>query len=342
MAVVQASSSSSSWCPPPKKRPKRDAKWLAMIKRRKAYKKKKTFFPDLTSSSSAAETDSSPTLETSNGVSWTRLALLGKGAFGSVFYAKTNSTSLHQETHLPLQMAVKSAVMENATSLKYEKHILCDLAASPHVVRCYGDEITHMAEGVEIYNLLLEFCSGFSLESHIRSSCCGLLESDVRDYARDILQGLKYIHSRGYIHCDIKPCNILLATGVGERFGRLVAKLADFGLAKAVNQQKDPWLRGTYRYMSPELVKDKTIDYPVDIWAFGCAVVEMLTGKPAWNYSEVEDLLYVIGKSDQLPNIPCDASEDAKDFLSHCFARSAALRWSAEMLLEHPFISMTT
>ena len=84
-------------------------------------------------------------------------------------------------------MAVKSAVMKNASSLNYEKHILCDLSASSHVVHCYRDEITHMAEDIEIYNLLLEFCSGFSLESHIRSSCCGLLEYDVRDYVRDIL-----------------------------------------------------------------------------------------------------------------------------------------------------------
>ncbi|KAF2298321.1 hypothetical protein GH714_022169 [Hevea brasiliensis] len=78
----------------------------------------------------------------------------------------------------------------------------------------------------------------------------------------------------------------------------------------------------------------------LDIWAFGCAVLEMLTGKPAWEYSEVEDLLWVIGYTDELPQIPSNVSEDAKDFLSRCFVRTAAHRWSADCLLEHPFLSV--
>ncbi|KAJ9131475.1 hypothetical protein P3X46_035131 [Hevea brasiliensis] len=301
-----------------------------MIKRRNAFKRKKK--------TPVVCFERATTLEASHGLSWVRVCLLGKGGFGSVFYAKTRTT-INQGTHLPPQMAVKSAIMDQSSSLKHEKQVLCDLTSSPYVVRCYGDEVTHMANGVKVYNLLLEYCSGLSLERQIRLSGFGLADSDVKYYSRDVLQGLKYIHCRGYIHCDIKPDNILLVPGNGERKGTFVAKLADFGLAEAVNEERHD-LRGTTRYMSPELVREKKIGYATDIWAFGCAVLEMLTGKPAWEYSEVEDLLWVIGYTDELPQIPSNVSEDAKDFLSRCFVRTAAHRWSADCLLEHPFLSV--
>ncbi|XP_050217769.1 mitogen-activated protein kinase kinase kinase 17-like [Mercurialis annua] len=212
-----------------------------------------------------------------------------------------------------------------------EKQILSELQDSPHVVHCYGDEITQMGDGNQ-------------LERTIRISPGGRLsDSDVKCYARDVLEGLAYVHSRGYIHCDIKPDNILLVpAGEGKRGRKFVAKLADFGLAKVADGLADSELRGTYMFMSPELVESKVVDFPADIWAFGCTLVEMMTGKSAWDYSDVEDLLYVIGESDELPNLPssiCE-SEDATDFFGRCLCRNAGFRWSAEMLLDHPFLSI--
>lgn len=325
-SVIVKSSSSSSCSAP--KNSKHDCKWYGLMKGRTAFKKKKktpiVLFKGAT------------TLEASHGVSWTRVGLLGKGGFGSVFYAKTR-TIINQNTHLPSEMAVKSAFMDHSSSLKHEKRVLCDLGASPYVVRCYGDEVTHMANGVKIYNLLLEYCSGLSLQRQIRLSGSGLADSDVKNYSRDILRGLKYIHCHGYVHCDIKPDNILLVPGFGERKGTFVAKIADLGLATAVGEECN-YPRGTYRYMSPELVRAKKIDYAADIWAFGCSVLEMLTAKPAWPYTEVEDLKWMIGYTDEVPQIPSNLSDGAKDFLRRCFVRNAAYRWSADMLLQHSFL----
>ncbi|KAF2307198.1 hypothetical protein GH714_025395 [Hevea brasiliensis] len=290
ISVVVISSSSSS---APRK-PKHDSKWYAMIKRRNAFKRKKK--------TPVVCFERATTLEASHGLSWVRVCLLGKGGFGSVFYAKRRTT-INQGTHLPSQLAVKSTIMDQSSSLQHEKQVLCDLTSSPYVVRCYGDEVTHIANGVKVYNLLLEYCSGLSLERQIRLSGFGLADSDWR------------------------------------KEGNFVAKLADFGLAKAVDEECHD-MRGTTRYMSPELVREKKIGYATDIWAFGCAVLEMLTGKPAWEYSEVEDLLWVIGYTDELPQIPSNVSEDAKDLLSRCFVRTAAHRWSADCLLEHPFLSV--
>ncbi|KAG8647628.1 hypothetical protein MANES_09G091200v8, partial [Manihot esculenta] len=318
-AVVISSSSSSA-----RKSPKHASKWYAFVKRKK--KTPVVRFKEATA------------LESSHGLSWTKVRLLGKGGFGSVFYAKTRTTN-NQKTNLPSEMAVKSAIMLRSSSLIHEKRVLCHLGNSPHVVRFYGHEVTVTANGVIVYNLLLEYCSGLSLQRQIRKSDHGLAESDVRSYSRDILRGLKYIHSRGYIHCDIKPANILLMPGRPNRNGTFRAKIADFGVAKAVNEECHN-LRGTLRFMSPESVRDRKIEYATDIWAFGCVVLEMLTAKSAWGYRRVKDLKEVIGYSDEMPKIPTNISENATDFLSRCLVRIAAYRWSADMLLQHPFLSV--
>ncbi|KAJ4832503.1 hypothetical protein Tsubulata_000058 [Turnera subulata] len=290
------------------------------------------------------------TLESSNGVSWARSRLLGKGGFGSVFLAKKKTTTFtinseqkkKKKPFLPPQVAVKSAMFDKASSLMHENEILCDLKASPYVLKCYGDEVTELIGGQKVYNLLLEYCSGLTLQHHIiRAGRDGLPESHVKCYALDIARGLNHVHSCGYVHCDIKPGNILLVqdekrTPVGFR-----AKIADFGLALKEDQAWDSgdW-RGTYRYMSPEIVRDKEVGYAGDIWALGCTVVEMLSGKPCWPPEvEVDSLLQIIGYSNSLPRFPSGISDEALDFLCKCFCRSSLHRWSAEKLLEHPFLS---
>ncbi|TXG49209.1 hypothetical protein EZV62_025084 [Acer yangbiense] len=279
---------------------------------------------------------------------------LGKGSFGSVYFVRRKPSNTDG---FPAEMAVKTAKLSEASTLKYEKQLLSKyLAASPYVIRCYGDQETEEEEdfdeyssnavinnnGQKIYNLFLEFCSGGSLNDHIKKSVNGLLPWQVRSFTRDIVRGLVYIHSQGIVHCDIKPDNILLVPAGMDHDGSFVAKLADFGLAKnlLVEDEESPCLIGSCRYMSPELVKDKLLTFTADIWALGCVVVEMMSGKPAWGYGlGREELLNRIGYSSQVPETPNNVSDDAKDFVSRCFNRSDILRWSAQELLRHPFLA---
>ncbi|KAJ4839514.1 hypothetical protein Tsubulata_046721 [Turnera subulata] len=292
------------------------------------------------------------TLESSHGVSWTRQGLLGRGGFGSVFLAETRkkTANIHyryqqqQQQELPSQVAVKSATFANSLSLMHEKRVLRDLQACPHILKCYGDEVVELRSGDKVYNLLLEYCSGFNLEHWIIKSGIGLPESHIKSYVRDILSGLKYVHDRGYVHCDIKPCNILLVPEEERMPTGYVAKIADFGLAIKEEEVKKTGgsMRGTTRYMSPELVRKKQIGYGVDIWALGCSVVEMLSGKVVWYEGEgsvnADDLLRVIGYTEYLPQLPRSVSDDALDFVLKCLCRDPVERWSAEKLLAHPFL----
>ncbi|XP_042490061.1 mitogen-activated protein kinase kinase kinase 20-like [Macadamia integrifolia] len=281
---------------------------------------------------------------------WMRGETIGRGSFGTVSLATAKQKANKRRNHLPPLMAVKWAEVSRSGTLQKEREILTRFEGCPHIVRCYGDEIT-TENGELTYNVLLEYASGGTLASRIKNSSGGLPEVDVRRYTRSILQGLNYIHDRGYVHCDIKPQNIVLVLcSSSSSSDEYVAKIADFGSAKntMIEQRKRKkerrclGLRGTPLYMSPESVSRKEQEAPSDIWALGCVVAEMISGKPAWNCKsdmDVDELLSLIGSSRELPETPSEMSKEGKDFLKRCFVRTSNFRWTADMLLHHSFLS---
>ncbi|CAI0553644.1 unnamed protein product [Linum tenue] len=198
-------------------------------------------------------------------------------------------------------MAVKSCAAGDSGLLKNEKLILDQIGKSPNIVRCLGEDCS-FEKGQSLQNLFLEYASGGSLADHVKKSGGRLSESTVRSYTRSILKGLDQIHGKGFVHCDVKLQNLLVFESVNEN----------------------------------------VYEPPCDIWALGCAVVEMLTGKPAWNYkpgTNIFSFLMRIGAGDESPAVPEESSAELKDFLSNCFVKDPAARWTAAMLLEHPFLS---
>ncbi|KAL9148140.1 hypothetical protein ABFS82_12G022800 [Erythranthe guttata] len=274
-----------------------------------------------------------------DGAAWIRGPLIGKGSFGSVYRAtlkkKRNPTSKLYGHDLPSTMAVKSSEASVSSTLRNERETMRRLKGSPYLIECFGDETTMDRRDGSLlaYNLLLEYCSGGNLAQRIKKSPSGLPESEIRVYARCILRGLDHIHRAGYVHCDLKPDNILLT----KPFFR--AKICDFGLAKR-GGGGGCCRRGTTMYMSPEAVVDNIQEAASDVWAVGCVVFKMLTGKHVWGGEKAEEILKQIGTEDELPKIPegTNISEVAKDFVKCCLVRDSILRPSAPMLLDHPFL----
>ncbi|MCD7453168.1 hypothetical protein HAX54_019911 [Datura stramonium] len=263
---------------------------------------------------------------------WVRGEPVGHGSFGKVNFAVPRC----HDTHLLPSMVVKSSAASRSATLMNEKLILDDISSCPQIIRCFGDSYTY-EKGEKLYNVLLEYASGGALSDMLKNSGDGRLpEFEIRKYTKALLKGLNYVHKSGYVHCDIKLQNILL----GEN-GQV--KIADFGLAKRSESAKDDKLRcelrGTPLYMSPEMVTGGEQDTPADIWALGCAVSEMATGAPVWRCADITGLLMSIGVGDQLPEIPGKLSEAGKDFLGKCFVKDPRKRWTAEMLLKHPFVA---
>ncbi|KAH6838072.1 mitogen-activated protein kinase kinase kinase 21 [Perilla frutescens var. hirtella] len=259
---------------------------------------------------------------------WFRGERLGHGSFAQVNLAAPRSRS----SFLPPLMAVKSCGVSLSSSLLTEKNILEELRDCPEIIRCYGGSYS-CENGEKLYNVLLEYASGGSLADKLKfSGDRRLPEVEVRQYTKAILKGLHYIHKFGYVHCDIKLQNILLCADGS-------VKIADFGLAKrADGGAAGCELRGTPMYMSPEMVAGSKQGAPADVWALGCVVAEMVSGSPAWSCSDVAALLMRIGVGEEVPEIPGFLTAEGKDFLEKCFVKDPRQRWTAEMLLDHPFV----
>ncbi|KAM3375125.1 hypothetical protein P3S68_013839 [Capsicum galapagoense] len=120
------------------------------------------------------------------------------------------------------------------------------------------------------------------------------------------------------------------------------AKLADFGFAQRVGiERQKKKLRGTPMYMAPESVLDGKYGTAVDIWAFGCTVFEMITGKKILDCTGINDTLHLLCKIGmQSPDLHGEKlSRHTVDFLNKCLATDPCSRWTADMLLNHPFLS---
>ncbi|CAA0814286.1 mitogen-activated protein kinase kinase kinase 20 [Striga hermonthica] len=201
-----------------------------------------------------------------------------------------------QDNNLPPLIAVKSAKFSESESLKKEKELLDKFQSCPSILRCFGDEIT-TEKGEKLYNILLEYASGGCLVDHIIIK--GLPEITVSRCTKSILTALIHIHKAGYVHCDVKPHNVLL---VGQD-----AKLADLGSCCKTsfdgNSSCDDF-RGTVMYAAPESIAQQKYLPESDVWALGCSVLHMLTGKSPWAFdskAQPKAVLFKIGCSGMLP-----------------------------------------
>ncbi|CAH8361210.1 unnamed protein product [Eruca vesicaria subsp. sativa] len=278
---------------------------------------------------------------TNSSSSWVKSLLLGRGAYGSVYLGTSRS-----KTHPTGERAIKTAKLSHASTLMDEGRILVRLQ-SPFIVHCFGDEIAREEDNNCMqYNLILEYCSGRTIADLIEDNHGELLECEAKVFTRDVLSGLTYIHDRNIIHCDIKPDNLLLSpTDQRFRSTGYLTKIGDFGLAmeKGSLEYGNGYghKRGTTRYMAPELIGHGVLDFGADVWALGCTVLEMLSGKTVWGeYGDLafDDWVNLIGHSDRMPHVPAWLSKDALDFLSRCLERDINKRWSAHSLKNHPFV----
>ncbi|KAL0377701.1 UNVERIFIED_CONTAM: Mitogen-activated protein kinase kinase kinase [Sesamum radiatum] len=191
---------------------------------------------------------------------WVRGEKLGQGSFATVSLAVPRGRS----SFLPPLMAVKSCGVSHSSSLVSERLVLEELGDCPEIIRCFGESFSY-ENGEKLYNVLLEYASGGSLADKLKKSGDrGLPESDVRQYTKSLLKGLRYIHKVGFVHCDIKLQNILLGPKRRRDCG---FRAREAGCEEEAVPRCE--LRGTPMYMSPEMVAPANRGLR-DIWALGC------------------------------------------------------------------------
>lgn len=273
-------------------------------------------------------------------IKWKRGQVLGRGSFGSVV--------LGMELDTGRLMAVKQIPLPplTGTNSGYQKleHIeretnLLKAMSFPNIVNYYGVQV-HMATRLEegSLDIFLEFVPGGSIAFLLKTF--GRLEESVtRQYTRQILLGLEYLHRHKIVHRDIKGGNVLV-----DPSG--MCKLTDFGTSMSIldlMSEGNPTIQGTVSWMAPEVIKQEAQGVEVDIWSVGCTVLEMATGSPPWSdFSTPVAAMLHIASTEDTPHIPDYLSHEAQDFLRLCLQRDQKLRPTANELLQHPFVLPAT
>src|ERR1700688_4027599 len=184
--------------------------------------------------------------------------------------------------------------------------------------------------------LVMELVSGETLAERVKRDGVVPVEEALA-IAKQIAEALEAAHEKGIIHRDLKPANVKL-TPEGK------VKVLDFGLAKAFAGDtstedigNSPTLSmaatmqgvilGTAAYMSPEQAKGKAVDKRTDIWAFGCVVYELLTGKQAFHGEDVTDILAAVVRAEpDWQALPVATPLKVRDLLRRCLQKDRRLR----------------
>jgi serine/threonine protein kinase/Tol biopolymer transport system component len=241
-------------------------------------------------------------------------ALLGAGGMGEVYRAR--------DTKLGRDVALK-IVPASTDPARFEREARALAALNhPHIAQIYGLE----GQGSPPF-IVMELVDGGTLADRVRQA---IPLAEALAIARQIADGLDAAHEKGIVHRDLKPSNIAFT-----RDG--VVKILDFGLAKdladdtAIELTHSPTmmaptvagvLLGTAPYMSPEQARGKAVDKRTDIWAFGCVLFEMLTGRRAFGGETTSDTIAaIIEREPDWTQLPATLPSHLRRMLQRCLQK---------------------
>lgn len=153
--------------------------------------------------------------------------------------------------------------------------------------------ITKVDRSLETPFFIMEFFRAGSLRSRILSKEPKeklFLRQNAMKIFKQIATGLAYMHASGWVHCDVKPDNMLVnAQGELRIIDFAISKKPPTGLAKLFYRKKKP--QGTPSYMSPETILGEIVDPRADIYSYGAMLYELTTGRPPFRGNTQTDLL---------------------------------------------------
>jgi len=259
------------------------------------------------------------------------VAQIGAGGMGEVYQA--HDTTLGRDVAIKVVPEAFAHDSERLSRFQREAKMLAALN-HPNIATIYGLEHSNGT-----HFLIMELVSGETLSERVKREGNVPVEEALK-VAVQIAEALEAAHEKGIIHRDLKPANVKV-TPEGK------VKVLDFGLAKAFagdvadsNPSQSPTLSavatmqgvllGTAAYMSPEQARGKAVDRRTDIWAFGCVLYELLTGKQAFAGDDITDILAAVVRAE--PNwhaLPAAAPLKIRDLLRRCLQKDKTQRLQA-------------
>ncbi|XP_037536623.1 serine/threonine-protein kinase ULK1a [Nematolebias whitei] len=208
-----------------------------------------------------------------------RKNLIGHGAFAIVFKGRHKEK---RDWEVAIKCINKKNLAKSQSLLGKEIKILKELKHD-NIVRL----LDYQEMGGSVY-LVMEYCNGGDLSEYLHSKGA-LSEDTIRAFLQQIAQAMKVLQSKGILHRDLKPQNILLCHPEGRRSSSINTsiKIADFGFARHLQTNTmAATLCGSPMYMAPEVIMSQNYDAKADLWSIGTIVYQCLTGKAPFHYKE--------------------------------------------------------
>jgi predicted Ser/Thr protein kinase len=250
------------------------------------------------------------------------IAALGAGGMGEVYRAR--DTKLNRDVAIKVLPDLFAQDPERLARFTREAQTLAALN-HPHIAQVYGREANA---------LVMELVDGDDLSSIIARGPIPLAEALA--IARQISDALEAAHEQGIVHRDLKPANVMVRPDG-------TVKVLDFGLAKVLapegamasggamnaptltrNATELGVILGTAAYMAPEQARGKPVDRRADIWAFGCVLYELVTGRRAFDGEDTADVLArLIEREPDWNALSAKTPADVRWLLMRCLTKDA-------------------
>ena len=195
---------------------------------------------------------------------------VGRGGFGEVYYATSDSGK-----EVALKLITRNLEIERR-GVAQCMNLKCPNLLAIHDIKANESGDTFV---------IMEYVAGPSLSTVLAQYPDGMPEPEVRAWLKGLVEGVAYLHDHGIVHRDLKPANLFMEEGV--------VKIGDYGLSKMISAQQASHHSesiGTCHYMAPEISTGK-YNKPIDIYAIGVILHEMITGRVPFEGETVGEVL---------------------------------------------------
>ncbi|KAJ5467675.1 hypothetical protein N7475_005427 [Penicillium sp. IBT 31633x] len=271
---------------------------------------------------------------------------LGEGSYSTVVFATDRQTlkeyaiKILDKRHIIKERKVKYVNIEKDTLNRLTDH--------PGIVRLY-----YTFQDEQSLYFVLDLCKGGELLGVLKRMTT-FDEECTKFYGAQILDTIDYMHKRGVIHRDLKPENVLLDSGMH-------VKITDFGTAKILKtpradpnsngilpldsaelsqEERASSFVGTAEYVSPELLTDKNACKASDLWAFGCIIYQLLSGRPPFKAGNEYQTFQKIVALDY--EFPIGFPAVARDLVERLLVLEPTRRLQIEHIKNHEFFNGIT
>ncbi|MHC5543701.1 serine/threonine-protein kinase, partial [Singulisphaera rosea] len=195
---------------------------------------------------------------------------IGRGGFGEVYYATSDAGK-----EVALKLILRNLEVERRGVVQ------CMNLKCPNLLTIYDLKTTDAGDSF----VVMEYVAGPSLANVLAQYPNGMPPAEARAWMKGLIEGVNYLHDHGIVHRDLKPANMFMEEGT--------VKIGDYGLAKLINAGQDTGHSesiGTCHYMAPEIASGK-YQKPIDVYAIGVILYEMLTGRVPFEGESVGEIL---------------------------------------------------